>query len=337
MMNRQEFHTCGKGGVILLLFLFSFLSAHGRKNLVAEAKTTPVAVIPFQEINDHIVLTIRLNGNDRPLSFLLDTGADGMAIRKTLADSLGLSVSRSQNADVVGGKMQVNISSGNTVHLSDELSMKEQNIAIFEKVSGFDGIIGLNLIYRYVTKVDFDEHKIYLYAHGSRPFDDGKERIALAIERMGPLLLVPATIDLTGNKAITGNFIMDTGAHYQLILFSRFVRKNRLLLSGFKPEGQAATVSMGHSTPVFYGKAHTFKVGEDIVLNQLPVVLQASAEKDNSEEKFPDGSVGIQFFNRFNFIIDIPGKMVYLEKREASPSSPLPTSSVTPQLIEICD
>ena len=54
---------------------------------------------------------------------------------------------------------------------------------------------------------------------------------------------------------------MDTGANYYLIAFSRFVRQNRLLLSGFKPEGNGATVSLGHSTPVFYGHARSLKVG----------------------------------------------------------------------------
>lgn len=319
MMDVQPIDTIiynRKGGAILLLFLLFALFAYGRTNSVGVSLTTPVAVIPFEEVDDYIVLTIRLNGDERPLSFLLDTGADGMAIRKTLADSLGLSIGRTQNADVVGGKIQVDISSGNTVHLSEELSLSNQNIAIFETISGFDGIIGLNLIYRYVTEVNFDEQKIYLYEHGSKLFDNKKEQMALEIKKLGPLLLVPAVVDLTGSKAITGNFIMDTGAHYHLILFSRFVRKNRLLLSGFKPEGQASTVSMGRSTPVFYGKAHTFKVGGEIILNQLPVVLQASTEKESPDEKAPDGSVGIQFFNRFNFTIDIPHGVIYLKLRK---------------------
>lgn len=274
------------------------------------------AVIPFRQYGNSIAITLRLNDSDRPLSFLLDTGADGMAIRKSLADSLQLNIARSQTADVVGAQIKVDISAGNAVHLSEELVLNNQNIAVFETVSGFDGIIGLNLIYRYVTEVNFDEQKIYLYQHGSFPPRADNNRIAIPIERLGALLVIPAELSLTGGDMITGNFIMDTGANYQLILFSKYVRKNRLLLSGFKAEGQSATVSMGQSTTVYHGKAHTFKVGEDIVLRDIEVTLQASTGRSDSQKDMPDGSVGIQFFNRYNFIIDVPGSMIYLEARK---------------------
>ncbi len=73
-----------------------------------------------------------------------------MAIRRSLADSIGLKVSHSQEASVVGGRKTVQISADNVLRLSDSLSLKKQNIAIFERVrNGTDGIIGLNLIRKY--------------------------------------------------------------------------------------------------------------------------------------------------------------------------------------------
>lgn len=55
-------------------------------------ESMPVATLPFKNAEGSIILTLQLNASRRPLHFLLDTGADGMAIRKTLADSLGLTV-----------------------------------------------------------------------------------------------------------------------------------------------------------------------------------------------------------------------------------------------------
>lgn len=60
------------------------------------------------------------------MSFLLDTGADGMAIRRSLADSIGLKVSHSQEASVVGGRKTVQISADNVLRLSDSLSLKSR-------------------------------------------------------------------------------------------------------------------------------------------------------------------------------------------------------------------
>ena len=79
--------------------------------------STLVAVIPFQLVDGSIVVSATLNNSKRPLRLLFDTGADGMALNKAVADSLVLAVSRRQSTSVVGGNMQVSISSGNTLHL----------------------------------------------------------------------------------------------------------------------------------------------------------------------------------------------------------------------------
>lgn len=272
-------------------------------------KSVLIAELPFRVKQGAIILSARLNNTSRVMSFLLDTGADGMAICRSLADSIGLKISHSQSANVVGGRKVVQISSGNIVHLSDSLSLKEQNIAIFNNVrEGTDGIIGLNLIRKYITKVNFDKQTISFYTFGDYKFP--KKGYIIPVKTSG-LVILPSELNLTGDKSIPANFIMDTGANYHLIAFSRFVRKNRLLLSGFKPEGSGTTVSLGHVTPVFYGYAHSLKVGV-LTKKKLPVTLQASSNDDHSKNNSVDGSVGIQFFNNYNFTIDLLRKVIHL-------------------------
>jgi len=273
-----------------------------------------VGSFPFEVRDGSIIVKVRINDNAHPVSLLFDTGADGMALRKTLADSLNLKISHSQQTNVVGGQMQVNISSPNKVHLNDSISLMNSSIAIFEQMRSADGILGIGLAKTYITEVNFDKQVISLYTLGIHEYKD--KGTTLPLNFLKGLVLVPSSVNLTGKKTITGNFIMDTGAHYHLILFSRYVRKNRLLLSGFKPEGQASTVSMGHTTPVFYGKAHEFKVGEDIVLNDMPITLQSSTGGDTTPEGWPDGSIGVQVFNQFNFTIDLLSKKLHLTPRD---------------------
>ncbi|MDU1891654.1 MAG: retropepsin-like aspartic protease [Dysgonomonas sp.] len=272
-------------------------------------------VLPFTQDEESIILKIKLNDSNRVLSFLLDTGADGMAIRKALADSLNLNISHTQNANIVGGQTQVTISSGNTVHLSDSLTLKNQNMAIFEKVrSNCDGIIGLNLVKQYITNIDFDKQQISFYTFGNYKYQDEGKTISVSMPYN--LILIPGNLNLTGKKTVTGNFLMDTGANYHLIGFSRFVRKNRLLLSGFKPESEGSTVSLGHATPVFNGKAHEFAIGDAIVLNDMPITLQASGSSESTRKDIPDGSIGIQLFSKYNFTIDLLRKEIHLAPRK---------------------
>ena len=268
-----------ESGKILFVDYFDRLFGDSRYR-----KSSLAAVLPFRIEGGSIILSARLNDSPRVMSFLLDTGADGMAIRRSLADSIGLKVSHSQEASVVGGRKTVQISADNVLRLSDSLSLKKQNIAIFERVRTFGD---------------------YIFQRKGR-------MIPLRVPR---LIMLPSALNLTGDKSISGNFIMDTGANYYLIAFSRFVRQNRLLLSGFKPEGSGATVSLGHSTPVFYGHARSLKVGS-VVSKNVPVTLQASTGGDSSNHTDVDGSIGIQFFSDFNFTIDLLRKVVHLSPRK---------------------
>jgi predicted aspartyl protease len=298
-----------RDGRILFIDYFDRLFGDSRYS-----KSRPVATLPFRSDEGSIILSARLNNSSRRLSFLLDTGADGMAIRRTLADSLGLTTSHAQEANVVGGRQQVSISGGNTLHLTDSLVLEGQNIALFEQVRrGVDGIIGLNLLRRYITRVDFDSHTLSLYTFGNYVFPHVGTLIPVQTPRS--LILLPSELNLTGKKAIAVHFILDTGANYSLIAFSRFVRKNRLLLSGFKPEGSGTTVSLGHATPVFYGHALSLKVG-GITEENLPVTLQASSGNNQQTDDGVDGSVGIGFFGHYNFTIDLLRKLIHLEPRK---------------------
>lgn len=110
-----------ESGKILFVDYFDRLFGDSRYR-----KSSLAAVLPFRIEGGSIILSARLNDSPRVMSFLLDTGADGMAIRRSLADSIGLKVSHSQEASVVGGRKTVQISADNVLRLSDSLSLKSR-------------------------------------------------------------------------------------------------------------------------------------------------------------------------------------------------------------------
>lgn len=271
-----------------------------------------VATIPFRVENHSIVLSIKLNDSPKSYSFILDTGATGMAVRKSAAEEAGLKMTGNQQAYVVGGQSVVQFSGGNVIHLSEQLSLKNQSLAVFDEVRNADGLIGLGLMKQYITKVDFDTHTISLYRFGDYRFP--KKGYIIPVSLPHGSLVLPAELDLLGKNPVPSKFVMDTGANYNLIAFSRYVRKNRLLLSGFKPDSTGTTVSLGHVTPVFHGKAHMLKVG-DVKKKNTVVTLQASAGQDRSADTGVDGSVGIRFFEEYNFTVDLLRKKIHLSPR----------------------
>ncbi len=269
------------------------------------AKSELVASVPFTvDEGGSIILTIRLNDRSTPLRFMFDSGADGMAISKSRAEELGLEVAGEQNTTVVGGSMNISLSVGNTVHL-DTLKLLNQSIALFEKMrEGIDGLIGLNVAKQFITKFDFDEKKLSLYTYGEYVYEKG-EAIAITVPNNIPV--ISGSLDLTGNGYVDGNFAFDTGAKFYLLGFSPFVRKNKLLVGGFKPESQMSTISLGKATPTFNGHCVDFKV-HTMNLKNMPVSLQAGSNWDSGA----DGSLGIKFISRYNFTINLLDKIIHL-------------------------
>lgn len=251
--------------IIVLLCLQQFAIAQQQAKLVAK--------IPFESRNGTIILNVKLNDFPRPLKLLFDTGADGMAVGAGLADSIGLKITRTQKASVVGGAMDISVSSGNTVHMGN-FDFENQSIAIFKEMhkEGTDGIIGNTLARHYIVKVDYDRKELLLYNFG-----DFEEKGGTAIPFTIPagLFIIPGTLSITADQPHTGNFVFDTGAAYNLICFRPFVKQHKLLVSGFKSESQGSTVSMGMTTPTFAGKAETFSFSNVPPLKNMSVTLMA--------------------------------------------------------------
>jgi predicted aspartyl protease len=291
----------------------------GRYGLFRNRPSLLMGVLPFEQEKDlgkdAIIVTLKINNYDKPLRFLFDTGADGMAISQEMAEKVGAKISHQQSTSVVGGNRQIVVSGGNTVHLTDTLRIPNQNMAIFETIStGLDGILGLNLARNWIVKVNFDEKNIYLYSFGDYEYEAEGEIEHITTPR--GIIHIPGFLNLTGDKIVDGNFVFDTGAEYYLMAFSPWVRRNRLLLSGFKPENQASTTSMGITTPTYEGKAHEFAFGETIRQTNMPVSLQASSPASSNWNPGVDGSVGIKLLSQYNFTINLVEKEVHFGLRK---------------------
>lgn len=280
-------------------------------SLIASAQQAKeVARIPFESENGTIILTVKLNDFPRPLRLLFDTGADGMAVEQSLADSIGLKVSRTQKASVVGGTVEISVSQGNTVHMGD-FDFNNQSIAIFKEMhKGTDGIIGNAIARRYITKVDYDKKEMVLYSFGDYQYE--KRGTAVAFTMPSGLFIIPGALSITTEPAHKGNFVFDTGASYSLICFRPFVKQNKLLVSGFKSEYSGATVSMGMSTPTFSGKAASFSFADMPSVKSLPVTLMAGGGQSESWNPGFDGSIGVRLISRYNFTINMQKKEIYL-------------------------
>ncbi|MEE1944686.1 retropepsin-like aspartic protease [Pedobacter sp. KR3-3] len=267
------------------------------------------AKIPFELDNGSIILSIRLNNQTKPLKMLFDTGADGMAITKAKADSLGIKANRSQNASVVGGNLQIVVSEGNTVML-DTFVFKNQSIALFPEVKGnYDGIIGNAMAKRYITHVDFDKKELSLYDFGDYQYRD--KGISVPVTLPNGLFIITGVLGVGNGPLAEGNFVFDTGAAYSLICFRPFVKQHKLLVNGFKSEYHGSTTSMGITTPTYSGRAASFAFRNMPKLLNYPVTLMAGGGQSENWNPGFDGSIGVRTISRYNFTINMQAKEIH--------------------------
>ncbi|MFV0605627.1 MAG: retropepsin-like aspartic protease [Niabella sp.] len=274
-----------------------------------------VATIPFDVQDGSIIITATINDSKRPLRLLFDTGSDGMMLSKALADSVGLDVLHRQQASVVGGNIKMEISRDNKIYMNGFV-FDRQSIAVFGNTNPkHDGILGNTLAKRYIVDVDYTKKEIHLYNFGNFSVPNGEHIIPVDVSTGN--IEMQAELSVTADKPVKANFIFDTGAGYELIVFRPLVKKHRLLVDGFKVETTANTVSMGVSSPVFTGKAARLKLLPSLTINDFNVTLMGASQANANWQPETDGSLGIKFISQYNFIINLMDKYIAFKSIES--------------------
>ena len=259
-----------------------------------------VTRIPFVFAGSKIIVRLRINESPKLLSMLFDTGADGVGLKKSVADEIGVFENRKQNTNVVGASMQIGISERNTL-VFDSLKIPNQNIGLFPNYTdSLDGLFGAAFLRNYITYIDFENSVIELYNYGEKVYPEGFTAIPL---HFTGLPAITAKTELNSGKELDATLLFDTGASYSFILFGGSVNRNDLL-EGFTVQTRGNTVSFGQSTPTVTGLVNSFSFG-NLTLTDFTATLQTQSKNDKSFQEESDGSLGIEIIKKYNWYINL--------------------------------
>ncbi len=201
--------------------LIDFLRFIGNQKKLYELDGAKQTKVVFNLKNDRPVVEIRLEKSGETLNFVLDTGAGISVLSEATAEKLNIKpVARGGLARGVGGNGKFDIVYGflKSIYIGD---VKIRNVPIYirkfhsdnEKT---DGYIGLSLISKFLTTIDYGEKTFELV---SKNIVDKKtpEKENLSL----PLRLTSSGF-LSGEVQLEGvevplNFIVDTGASISVI------------------------------------------------------------------------------------------------------------------------
>jgi tetratricopeptide (TPR) repeat protein len=200
--------------------LIRFLKFLGSKRTLYKMSGADETTIDFQLVGNRPVLNVHVNDGKEPLRFVLDTGSGITVLSDETAARLKLrAVARGGMAKGIGGDGQFEIVYGflKSVRLGE---VKITNVPVYirhfhNNVNRVDGYIGLSLISKFLTTVDYGEQTFALEKRKNR--GKGETDTSMHI----PLRLTSSGF-LSGHVQLPGvdlplNFIVDTGASISVI------------------------------------------------------------------------------------------------------------------------
>lgn len=200
--------------------LINFLRFLGQKHSLYIPGGTEQTTVPIELVGNRPVIRLRVNGRDEPLNFVLDTGSGISVISDETAKLLDIDpITRGGYAKGIGGDGRFEIVYG-FIRRVDIGDVNVRNVPVYirkfhtqgQKV---DGYIGLSLISKFLTTIDYGDLKFTLLK------DEANETPAANTGVSLPLRLTSSGF-LSGEVQLQGideplNFIVDTGASVSVI------------------------------------------------------------------------------------------------------------------------
>ena len=277
--------------------------------------------IPLTRVDHFLFVDIRVNEHTEPLHFLFDTGAGVTVVHTAVAEKLQLTISGESSISTAGKSVVSQESAHNTLHLGQALRLDSIELILMDLTHlrtyfdyPIDGVIGYDLLARYVTETRIDAQEMRLYAPADYTYTGpatGLELTTLESNLFGIL------IDVTPDKRsepIVLNCEIDTGAGNYLTLHPATVsahelidaRKRHKKISGFGAEATVTTNLERKIAEVHFGGQRWKKV---------PTTLEVDPV-NHRRNSLADGLIGQRLLLDFNIVYDLPRRRMYLEVRK---------------------
>lgn len=276
----------------------------------AFARGAASTTVPFQLLNNHIYLEVKLDGKG-PFRLLCDTGGSNI-VTPELAKAIGLKTEGTLQGRGVGEKSEdVGLTKVQGIEIGD-VTLRNQVFAVFPlgqfsnaEGVGVSGLVGYEVFKRFVVKVDYERSTLTLTLPSA--FQDQGSGTIVPFIFKGHIPQVDGEID-----GIAGKFDIDTGSRASLDLLAPFVEKNNLK-ARYAPKIEAVTGwGVGGASRSQITRARMLKLGGVTV--ESPVTELSLQKQGAFTDPYVAGNVGAGVLKRFNLTFDYTHQQIIFEK-----------------------
>lgn len=276
---------------------------------------TPIATLPFDLRNGHIVIAASVSGHDATL--IVDTGSGFGSLDATFAGRIGVVPDEDSAIREIHGTARVPTTLATVSMLRvGPLEFPEQKVlllplAAISRASGYtvDGILGWDFLVRYTVRIDFAARTMTLFDPATWTYAGDGVAVPVSLDYRIPIVEVPLV--LPSGEELRPRLALDLGsAHIAVRLLGRYVDDHAAALAPIAtdaPIGDGVGGRM-HGRVGHLGEA---RVG-GLTLHE-PTIGISSEVRGVSELSIFDGTLGAPFFNRTTMILDYTRERIVFE------------------------
>lgn len=282
--------------------------------LPAWGEVTPVDTIPFElGADNRLYVKVYINGqDDRPLRFLLDTGATDVVLNSNSPRTEGLAAFTGsvENSGANSVETIPSTASSQVVRMGSRAISGLKLIAIPYPPDAWDGVLGLSYLRNFDVRIDYRRKSIFLYELGDGQKAASDKAVRLKMDYRLGVPVVPVGVKVNGVDYQV-SVEVDTGSDRVFDLNTPFVRCNGLLdtQKPFVISRIAGTVKDGGELQNVYFDSVSL---EWLVLPRIPGAFSTVTTGVQASEAM-DGVLGNNFLQRFNQLYDFKNNDLYLE------------------------
>lgn len=284
-------------------------------SLTLRAEVVPLDTIPFElGADNRLYVTVYINGqDDRPLRFLLDTGATDVVLNSNSPRTEGL-------ATFTGGVENNSANSVETIPSTAPSQVVRMGcraisglklIAIPYPPDAWDGVLGLSYLRNFDIRIDYRRKSIFLYELGDGQKTASDKVVRLKMDYRLGVPVVPVSVRV-GGVDYSVSVEVDTGSDRVFDLNTPFVRRNSLLGTQ-KPFAISHIVGTvkdgGELLNVFFDSV---TLGDSLTLPRIPGAFSTVTIGVQASDVM-DGVLGNNFLQRFDQLYDFKNNYLYLE------------------------
>ena len=308
---------------ILVCILISGQGINAQVQDLILRKNAKSAEVPFEYENGFIIVRVIFN-NVFPLKFIIDTGAEHTILTKREITDL-LQIDYQRRFEIMGADLKTKLGAylvrgivltmGNMYLSNRSILVLEEDYFNFDEFAGLDihGIIGADLLRRFVMEIDFRKKNITFYDPSKFKMPKGDfEELETEFHRNKPYIFTQT--DLPRDTSARLKYLMDTGASVALMMYTvtdsllhlpdQFIRSNIGMGLGGFIEG-----FVGRTPGIDIGATHL----RDVVTNYQDFLPSMDSSYFNDR----NGLLGNQVLSRYKIIVDYIQGRVFMEPTRA--------------------